>query len=107
MNVSNILAAAAIGLSYGLDLGTIARGIRECPAVPGRFERVACGQPFLVVVDYAHTDDALRNVIQVARQLTWPRDRGRFITVFGCGVCHVDPKRPLMVLSSSCRTSCA
>ena len=101
MNVSNILAAAAIGLSYGLDLGTIARGIRECPAVPGRFERVACGQPFLVVVDYAHTDDALRNVIQVARELTGPRDHGRVITVFGCGGDRDRTKRPLMGMAAS------
>ena len=65
INVSNILAAVGVGLSYGLDLAAIAEGIRTCPPVPGRFERVDGGQPFLVVVDYAHTDDALRNVIQV------------------------------------------
>ncbi len=59
----------------------IARGIAACRAVPGRFERVDEGQPFLVVVDYAHTDDALRNVIAVARGLT-PK---RVITLFGCG----------------------
>jgi len=51
MNVLNILAAAGAGLSYGLDVGTIARGVRACAAVPGRFERVDCGQPFLVAVD--------------------------------------------------------
>ena len=60
INVYNILAACATGLSYGLSLETIARGIADCRAVPGRFERVDEGQPFLVVVDYAHTDDALR-----------------------------------------------
>ncbi len=59
INVLNILAAAAVGLSYGIDLETIARGIAQCRAVPGRFERIDMGQPFLVVVDYAHTDDAL------------------------------------------------
>jgi UDP-N-acetylmuramoyl-L-alanyl-D-glutamate--2,6-diaminopimelate ligase len=92
INVSNILAAAGVGLSYGLDLATIARGVRQCPAVPGRFERVDGGQPFLVVVDYAHTDDALRNVIQVARTLT----SSRVITLFGCGGDRDRTKRPLM-----------
>jgi UDP-N-acetylmuramoyl-L-alanyl-D-glutamate--2,6-diaminopimelate ligase len=97
MNVSNILAAAGVGLSYGLDLETIARGVRACPAVPGRFERVDCGQPFLVVVDYAHTDDALRNVIQVARGLT----SGRVITLFGCGGDRDRTKRPLMGMAAA------
>jgi UDP-N-acetylmuramoyl-L-alanyl-D-glutamate--2,6-diaminopimelate ligase len=97
INVSNILAAAGVALSYGLDLPTIARGVRECPAVPGRFERVACGQPFLVVVDYAHTDDALRNVIQVARGLT----SGRVITLFGCGGDRDRTKRPLMGMAAA------
>ncbi len=96
INVLNILAAAAVGISYGIDLQTIARGIAECRAVPGRFERVDAGQPFLVVVDYAHTDDALRNVIQVARELT----RGRVITLFGCGGDRDRSKRPLMGMAA-------
>jgi UDP-N-acetylmuramoyl-L-alanyl-D-glutamate--2,6-diaminopimelate ligase len=96
MNVLNILAAAGAGLSYGLDLPVIARGIRACPPVPGRFEPVDCGQPFLVAVDYAHTDDALRNVIQVARELTGQTSRGRVITLFGCGGDRDRTKRPLM-----------
>ena len=58
------------GLSYGIAPEAIARGIAGLRAVPGRFERVDEGQPFAVVVDYAHTDDALRNVIAVARGLT-------------------------------------
>ena len=98
MNVLNILAAAGAGLSYGLDLAAIARGVRACPAVPGRFERVDCGQPFLVVVDYAHTDDALRNVIQVARELT---HQGRVITLFGCGGDRDRTKRPLMGMAAA------
>jgi UDP-N-acetylmuramoyl-L-alanyl-D-glutamate--2,6-diaminopimelate ligase len=64
--------------------------------VPGRFEPVDCGQPFLVAVDYAHTDDALRNVIQVARELTGQTSRGRVITLFGCGGDRDRTKRPLM-----------
>ena len=66
INVLNILAAAGAGLSYGIDLETIGRGIAACRAVPGRFERVDNGQPFLVIADYAHTDDALRIAIQIA-----------------------------------------
>jgi UDP-N-acetylmuramoyl-L-alanyl-D-glutamate--2,6-diaminopimelate ligase len=97
MNVSNILAAAGAGLSYGLSLPSIAKGIQACGAVPGRFERIDAGQPFLVVVDFAHTDDALRNVIQVARELT----KGRVITVFGCGGDRDRTKRPLMGMAAA------
>ena len=102
INVSNILAATGVGLSYGLDLGVIAAGIRACPPVPGRFERVDCGQPFLVVVDYAHTDDALRNAIQVARELTRQEEKpGRVITLFGCGGDRDRTKRPLMGMAAA------
>jgi UDP-N-acetylmuramoyl-L-alanyl-D-glutamate--2,6-diaminopimelate ligase len=92
INVYNILAACAAGLSYGIQPETIARGIADLRSVPGRFERVDEGQPFAVVVDYAHTDDALRNVIAVARGLN-PK---RVITVFGCGGDRDRTKRPLM-----------
>lgn len=92
INVYNILAATGVGLSFGLDPATIARGIAACRAVPGRFERVEAGQPFLVIVDYAHTDDALRNVLRVARELN-PR---RLIVLFGCGGDRDRAKRPLM-----------
>ena len=101
MNVLNVLAAAGAGLSYGLDLETIARGVRACPAAPGRFERVDSGQPFLVVVDYAHTDDALRNVIAVARELTRQTNQGRVITLFGCGGDRDRTKRPLMGMAAA------
>jgi len=97
INVYNLLAAAGAGLSYGLDLATIARGIAACPAVPGRFERVSEGQPFLVIVDYAHTDDALRNLIQAARSLA----TGRVITLFGCGGDRDRTKRPLMGMAAA------
>jgi UDP-N-acetylmuramoyl-L-alanyl-D-glutamate--2,6-diaminopimelate ligase len=65
--------------------------------VPGRFERVDCGQPFIVVVDYAHTDDALRNLTRIARQvLAKQKPGGRAITLFGCGGDRDRAKRPLM-----------
>lgn len=96
-NVSNILAAAGVALTHGLTLPQIAAGIASCRAVPGRFERVDCGQPFLVVVDYAHTDDALRNVIRAARDLA----TGRVITLFGCGGDRDRTKRPLMGMAAA------
>ncbi len=92
INIYNILAACGAGLSYGLAPETIARGIADLRAVPGRFERVDEGQPFMVVVDYAHTDDALRNVLAVARGMS-PK---RILTVFGCGGDRDRAKRPLM-----------
>lgn len=96
VNVYNILAASAAGISYELDLEMIAAGIAELNAVPGRFERVDEGQPFLVVVDYAHTPDALRNAIGVARSLK-PK---RVITLFGCGGDRDRTKRPLMGMAA-------
>jgi UDP-N-acetylmuramoyl-L-alanyl-D-glutamate--2,6-diaminopimelate ligase len=92
INVYNILAACAAGLSYGLEPEVVARGIAACRAVPGRFERIDEGQPFVVAVDYAHTDDALRNTIAIARSLA----PTRVITVFGCGGDRDRAKRPLM-----------
>ncbi len=92
INVYNILAASGAALSYGISPEVIAKGIADLPAVPGRFERVDEGQPFVVAVDYAHTDDALRNVIAVARSLN-PK---RVITLFGCGGDRDRTKRPLM-----------
>jgi UDP-N-acetylmuramoyl-L-alanyl-D-glutamate--2,6-diaminopimelate ligase len=99
-NVSNILAAVAVGISYGVPLDVIAKGIAACGTVPGRFERVDCGQPFLVVVDYAHTDDALRNVITTARVLVADA-KGRVITLFGCGGDRDRAKRPLMGMAAA------
>jgi UDP-N-acetylmuramoyl-L-alanyl-D-glutamate--2,6-diaminopimelate ligase len=92
INVYNILAACSAGFAFGLSPEIIAKGIADCRAVPGRFERVDEGQPFAVVVDYAHTDDALRNTIAVARELN-PK---RVITLFGCGGDRDRSKRPLM-----------
>ena len=92
INVYNILAACGAALSYAIPTETIAQGIAALRAVPGRFERIDEGQPFAVAVDYAHTDDALRNVIAVARSLN-PK---RVITLFGCGGDRDRTKRPLM-----------
>ncbi|MEK7405034.1 MAG: UDP-N-acetylmuramoyl-L-alanyl-D-glutamate--2,6-diaminopimelate ligase [Acidobacteriota bacterium] len=92
MNVYNILAACCAAWSFGIAPETIAAGVAACAAVPGRFEKVEEGQPFLVVVDYAHTDAALRNAIAVARGLK-PK---RVITLFGCGGDRDRAKRPLM-----------
>jgi len=96
INAYNILAACGAALSYGLDWQTIAAGIADCRRVPGRFESVDQGQPFMVAVDYAHTDDALRNVIAIARQLG-PK---RVITLFGCGGDRDRSKRPLMGMAA-------
>ena len=96
-NVPNILAAIATGLSYGIDLETVAAGIESCPPIAGRFETVDCGQPFSVVVDYAHTDDALENLIRAARSLLEQGKKpGRVLTVFGCGGDRDRTKRPAM-----------
>jgi len=92
INVYNLLAAFGAGLSLGLGAEEAADGLATLAAVPGRFEGIDEGQPFLVVVDYAHTDDALRNVILTARGLK-PR---HIITLFGCGGDRDRTKRPLM-----------
>jgi UDP-N-acetylmuramoyl-L-alanyl-D-glutamate--2,6-diaminopimelate ligase len=91
-NIENILAAVATAEALGVPEETIRQGIADLKSVPGRFERVSEGQPFLVIVDYAHTDDALRNVLKTARELT----RNRLIVVFGCGGDRDRAKRPLM-----------
>lgn len=97
VNVYNILAAAAACSARGCPASAIANGIAALTHVPGRFQRVDCGQPFTVVVDYAHTDDALRNLTSLAREfVTRDKANGRVITVFGCGGDRDRAKRPLM-----------
>ena len=97
INVYNVLAASAAAYSRGCSLQQIRDAIGSFRSVPGRFELVDCGQPFVVVVDYAHTDDALRNLTRIARQLlAQQKTKGRIITLFGCGGDRDRTKRPLM-----------
>ena len=92
-HIYNILAATASGLALGYELDVIVRALETCTGAPGRFERVPHrGGDFAVVVDYAHTDDALINVLRTARDVT----RGRIITVFGCGGDRDNSKRAPM-----------
>src|SRR3974377_894279 len=91
-NLSNILAAIATTHDLGLDLERIKKGVERCPPVPGRFQIIDCGQPFRVVVDYAHTEDALEKLLLAARDLA-PR---RILLLFGCGGDRDKGKRPAM-----------
>ena len=91
-NVQNVLAALGAALALGLPPEAVRRGIATLRGVPGRMERVSAGQPFTVLVDYAHTDDALKNLLETVRGLK-PR---RVITLFGCGGDRDRTKRPLM-----------
>ena len=95
VNFYNILAAAAAAQARGCSLAQIAHAVLNVKHVPGRFQRIDNGQPFTVVVDYAHTDDALRNLTTLAREFVG-ESKGRVITVFGCGGDRDRSKRPLM-----------
>ena len=97
VNVYNIIAACAAAYARGCNSEAVAKGVETLARVPGRFERVDCKQPFTVVVDYAHTDDALRNLTALAREFVQHAgQKGRVITVFGCGGDRDRAKRPLM-----------
>jgi UDP-N-acetylmuramoyl-L-alanyl-D-glutamate--2,6-diaminopimelate ligase len=93
INVYNILAAIGAAQALGLSNEVIEAGIRSLESVSGRFQRIDLGQPYFVVVDYAHTDDALENLIRTARELN---PKGRIITLFGCGGGKDRTKRPVM-----------
>lgn len=91
-NVYNVLGAVGAALAENLPLAAIEKALTAFPGVPGRFELVDCGQPFAVVVDYAHTPDGLENILKTARQIT----SRHIITVFGCGGDRDKTKRPIM-----------
>jgi len=93
INVYNILAAIGAAQALGFSTEIIEAGIRSLESVSGRFQRIDLGQPYFVVVDYAHTDDALENLIRTARELN---PKGRIITLFGCGGGKDRTKRPVM-----------
>jgi UDP-N-acetylmuramoyl-L-alanyl-D-glutamate--2,6-diaminopimelate ligase len=91
-NVYNLLAGIAVAIALDIDAEAITQGIAQLHRVPGRLERVEGGQDFAVFVDYAHTPDALEQVLQLVQAET----TGRLITVFGCGGDRDPGKRPLM-----------
>ena len=91
-NVSNALVAAGCAMALGVSLDAIVFGLESAPQVPGRLERIDCGQGFSVVVDYAHTPDSLEKAIAAVAEVT----KGRVLTVFGCGGDRDPDKRPMM-----------
>src|SRR5947208_13744989 len=93
-NVMNLLGAVAVGVALEMDTEAVASALGSVNSVPGRFERVEAGQPFLLIVDYAHTPDALERVLTTARRLVGPG--ARLAVVFGCGGDRDRGKRPLM-----------
>ncbi len=92
MNVFNALAAATVGVAFHLNLETIKKALDNMKPVPGRIEVIDSGQPFTVVVDFAHTADSLEQVLAMFKEVT----RGRIITVFGCTGDRDTAKRPIM-----------
>jgi UDP-N-acetylmuramoyl-L-alanyl-D-glutamate--2,6-diaminopimelate ligase len=102
-HIYNCLTAAAVGLTYGLDLATVVRGLEAVDYVPGRLQRIECGQPFSVFVDFAHTPDALAATLQALRKVT----SGRLICVFGAGGDRDRQKRPLMGRAAEKLADCA
>jgi UDP-N-acetylmuramoyl-L-alanyl-D-glutamate--2,6-diaminopimelate ligase len=93
-NVANALAAATTARAVGIDAAVVAEALSAAPVVPGHFEPIEAGQPFAVIVDYAHTPEALDAVLASARQAAG--DGGRLIAVFGCGGDRDPGKRPQM-----------
>ena len=91
-NIENILAAVGVGIHSGIDTNIISKGIEQVTSIDGRLESLNFGQKFKVMIDFAHTPDALQNVLKILNQ----RKSGRIITVFGCGGNRDRSKRPLM-----------
>jgi UDP-N-acetylmuramoyl-L-alanyl-D-glutamate--2,6-diaminopimelate ligase len=102
VNILNLLAAFAAAHARGVPFADLVASVPLLKPVPGRFQPVDAGQPFSVIVDYAHTDDALRNLIALARQMIDRRGEpgGRVITLFGCGGDRDRTKRPKMGLAA-------
>ncbi|HTB95637.1 MAG TPA: UDP-N-acetylmuramoyl-L-alanyl-D-glutamate--2,6-diaminopimelate ligase [Terracidiphilus sp.] len=105
VNVLNLLAALAATHARGVSFDQLMAAVPRLKAVPGRFQPVLAGQPFTVIVDYAHTDDALRNLTSLARQMT-AQTHGRVITLFGCGGDRDRTKRPKMGLAAGEGSDC-
>jgi UDP-N-acetylmuramoyl-L-alanyl-D-glutamate--2,6-diaminopimelate ligase len=99
VNILNLLAAFSAAHARGVSFSHLAAAVPTLRPVPGRFQSVDAGQPFTVIVDYAHTDDALRNLIALARQMT-AASGARVITLFGCGGDRDRTKRPKMGLAA-------
>jgi len=95
VNILNLLAALTAAHARGIPFADLVEFVARLKPVPGRFQSVDAGQPFTVIVDYAHTDDALLNLTTLARQMT-AQSGGRVITVFGCGGDRDRTKRPKM-----------
>jgi UDP-N-acetylmuramoyl-L-alanyl-D-glutamate--2,6-diaminopimelate ligase len=95
VNILNLLAALTAAHARGVAFAGLIESVPHLKPVPGRFQSVDAGQPFTVIVDYAHTDDALRNLTALARQIT-AQTGGRVITLFGCGGDRDRSKRPRM-----------
>lgn len=97
-NLSNALAAATVAVELGVDVDAVVEGLASTPPVPGRYERIDAGQPFSVIVDYAHTPVALEQLLVAARSGTSVDGdgAGRVVVVFGCGGDRDRAKRPLM-----------
>jgi len=93
-NVSNVLAAASVGVALGIELAAIREGVAAVHAIPGRMERIEEGQDFLAIVDFAHTPNALLRALQTAHTMT--EDGGRVIVVFGCAGLRDREKRTMM-----------
>ncbi|AIF52067.1 UDP-N-acetylmuramoyl-L-alanyl-D-glutamate--2,6-diaminopimelate ligase [Pelosinus sp. UFO1] len=91
-NVYNVLSAVGAALAEGIDIQVIKETLEEFQSVPGRFELVDAGQPFSIIVDYAHTPDGLENILKTAQQIATKR----IIVVFGCGGDRDKTKRPIM-----------
>jgi len=96
-NVSNILAAYAVSYAFNLDLEKVRKSINKFKHVPGRMESIKCGQGFLIFVDFAHTEDALRKTLTSIK----PYAKKRIISVFGCGGERDRTKRPRMGMLSA------